>query len=168
MHAKSRVSETAACKSLEQQQDSSPCHSKSTPKKCRTLPLESIKEDIQNRYTAAARAYHQHSSIEKRLRRSETVATKRSSRWLSGTQNHWTTPLPNPSNSSRIRAHAMQKAPKKCLTLPLESIKEDLQNRYTNSTKTIGRHPFQIPRTAAGCHAKSTPKKCLNVTFGIH
>ena len=35
----------AGSETPEQQQDSSPCHAKTTPKKCLTLPLESIKEN---------------------------------------------------------------------------------------------------------------------------
>ena len=45
MHDNWRIARPNASETLEQQQDSNPRHANSTPKKCLTLPLESIKED---------------------------------------------------------------------------------------------------------------------------
>ena len=103
-------------KSLEQQQDSSPCHAKSTPKKCLTLPLESIKEDlkiakdIQNRYTNSTK----------------TILDDTPSKSLEQQQ-----------DSSPCHAKS---TPKKCLTSPLESIKEDIQNRYRYTKSLYEQH----------------------------
>ena len=79
----------APSKTAEQQQDSSPRHAKTTPKKCLTLPLESIKEDTKQ-------------PLAERPRELESPASKA----FGGAP-------PKHSNSSRIRTHATQKAHRK-------------------------------------------------------
>ena len=80
----------AGSETPEQQQDSSPCQAKRTPKKCLTLPLESIKEDTKQ-------------PLAERPRRAiESPASKA----FGGAP-------PKHSNSSRIRTHATQKAHRK-------------------------------------------------------
>ena len=154
-------------------------HAKSTPKKCLTLPLESIKEDIQNRYTAAPRACKKPSLRDRCLQIPRTAAGFEPMPCKKHTEKVTTLPLESikediqnrNTNSTKTIGRHPKSTPKKCLTLPLEAVKEDIQNRYTNSTKTIGRHPFQIPRTAAGFElmpCKKHTEKVPNVTFGIH
>ena len=79
----------AGSETPEQQQDSSPCQAKRTPKKCLTLPLESIKEDTKQ-------------PLAERPRELESPASKA----FGGAP-------PKHSNSSRIRTHATQKAHRK-------------------------------------------------------
>ena len=79
----------AGSETPEQQQDSSPCQAKRTPKKCLTLPLESIKEDTKQ-------------PLAERPRELESPASKA----FGGAP-------PKHSNSSRIRTHATQKAQQK-------------------------------------------------------
>ena len=79
----------AGSETPEQQQDSSPCQAKRTPKKCLTLPLESIKEDTKQ-------------PLAERPRELESPASKA----FGGAP-------PKHSNSGRIRTHATQKAHRK-------------------------------------------------------
>ena len=117
----------SASETLEQQQDWNPRHAKSTPKKCLTLPLESIKEVQSSLSRNASVTLEQQQNSNPR--HAESTPKKCLTLPLKAIKED-TKPLDDaPSKTAEQQQDSSPRhaktTPKKCLTLPLESIKEN-------------------------------------------